>query len=160
MSSNTRSAIIGGVAGALIGVALQVLQHTANLDFLGYVFCFSFVSCGLVAVWHLTNEEPVTLTGGEGVKLGAFAGVIAGALTAALSWLLTAAGVFPSKEEALGEALAEAAAGGEAAIEFTTWLMDFLYGIGGIVFVLVIATLMGLVGGAIGRAIWKTGEEA
>ena len=158
MPSYTTSAIIGGVAGALLAALFQIGQASVS-EILGIVACLSYLACGLVAVWHYTNEHSATLTGGQGVKLGAYSGVFAGIVGALLGFLLKALNVLPTKEEALAEAMVEIEAAGGAGEAVATRMIEFMYGVGGIAMGLVIAVVLGLVGGAIGRAIWKRGEE-
>ncbi len=158
MPSNTTSAVIGGLAGALIAVAFQVLAEYVN-DIIGLIACFSYVACGLIAVWHYTTVNSLTLTGGQGVKLGMFAGVVGAIVGTVLHYVLQAFGVLANKEQALEEARNEVEAAGGQGLEFAEGMIEFFYGLGGIVFGLVLGVVMGLVGGAIGRAIWKHGEE-
>ena len=157
MPPKLTSAIIGGVAGALTVAAFQILQYTVH-DIFGIVVCLAYLVCGLVAVWHYTNEHEVTLTGGEGVTLGMLAGVVGGLVSSLLSQALLMAGIIPSKEEAIELALADVPEGAEGA-GFVVQMMDFMYGWGGMAVGIVIGVLFGLIGGAIGRAIWKRGED-
>jgi len=158
MQSYTTSAIIGAIACSLIVALFQVLQIHVN-DFFGILICLAFTVSGLVAVWHYVGEYDVTLTGREGVTLGALSGVFTSIVTTGLSFVLRVVNVVPTKEEAIAQTVAELeAAGANEAIEATVGTLEFMYGIGGVLVGLALAVVLGIVGGAIGRAIWK-GEE-
>ena len=159
MPSKTSSAVVGGAAAAILITLLQVLQTSVH-DAFGLLACLSYVTCGMIAVWHYTQEYSITLTGRQGVKLGAYSGVFTAIVVTALNYLLIALGVLPSKEEALDEAMAEVEAAGGAGAEWVAGFIEFMYGVGGLLLGLFLGVVLGLVGGAIGRAIWKKGEDS
>ena len=152
MLSKFTSALIGGAAGAIIAVTFQVLQNTIS-EFLGIFACLSYILCGLIAVWHYTNEYSVTLRPPQSIRLGALAGLCGAIVGSFLYILLQSVGVLPSNAEILEEAMAVGDANAAR-------IAEFMVSAGGIVVGTVIGTVMGLVGGVIGGAIWKKGDES
>jgi len=165
MPPSQRSYLVGGLAGSLLVVICGYLAATLAMPF-NMVFsclaCLAYVSCGLVAVWHYTNEYSLTLTGGKGSALGAKAGALAGAVAPALSYILQLIGILPGPAEALRE-MQNNSAMDPASIEMMQGFMEFFDGPFGLIFNIVLGmifgTLLGLVGGAIGRGIWKLGDS-
>ncbi len=161
MSSKLPSAIYGAVAAVVLATLFQLLQIHVHNNF-GILFCLSYLVCGLVAVWHYTGEYSVTLPGKDGVLLGTLSGAFAAFLGHLLGYLLMVLNVLPDKEEAIEGTIAQLHASGNAseeAIQGTIQYMEFIYGMEGLLAFSALFVLFGLIGGAVGRAIWKRGED-
>ena len=154
MTSKNTSALVGGIAGGLLATVLVLPQITA----LETVACLGYVGCGLLAVWHYTKENTLTIKAGQGVGLGALAGVYGGLIASSLSWFFRAMGVLPGAEEAIQQ-LEEAGALDSGGGDFAVWLIEFSMGIGGVLLAVAMGAVLALIGGAIGAAVFKKGAE-
>jgi len=169
MPSKTQSVVIGGLLAAVTGVIVSVAAQFSGASdpanpqpVLGAIFgllgCMVALTCGLVAVWHYTTENELTIKGSEGVKIGVLSGLVYAAAALALSWILVALNVLPSPQETM-EVMRETGAfdspGGEQA-EYVTKIMVTW---GGPVIAVVSGIVMGLIGGAIGAAAFKRGPD-
>ncbi|MCY3594031.1 MAG: hypothetical protein OXH01_02165 [Bacteroidetes bacterium] len=170
MPSKTQSILIGGliaaVTGTIVSVAAQVSgasdptnpQQVLSLIF-GLIGCMVMLTSGLVAVWHYATENELTLTGGQGVGIGALAGIVYAVVGLALGWLLILLGVLPSPQDTMDvmrDTGAFDAAGAEQAESITEMMITW----GGPVMAVFGGVLMGLIGGAIGAALFKRGVES
>ncbi len=170
MPSKTQSILIGGLVAAVTGTILQVAGHVSGLSdpldpqpVLGIIFgllgCMIMLTSGLVAVWHYATENELTLTGGQGVGIGALSGIVYAVVGLALGWLLILMGILPSPQDTL-DMMRDAGTfdtpGAEQAESITRMMVTW----GGPVFAIVGGILMGLIGGAIGAALFKRGEES
>ena len=165
MPSKLTSALMGGLAATLLVIVFNYLASTGGYPpnpAYGCLACFSYLVCGLVAVWHYTTEHSMTLSGSQGVALGVLSGIFAGAITALLSYLLMALGIMPGPEEMLEE-MERSGLLDEAGGSFLVRIIEMMQGPAGLLIGIVqnsiTGAIMGLVGGAIGRAVWKKGEE-
>ncbi len=79
---NFNSVLIGGTLIFVIGI----------VPFLNLInsCCLGMLLGGGVAVWHYTNQYNLTLTSGEGFKLGALAGLLGGLAGLVVSYVLIA----------------------------------------------------------------------
>ncbi len=154
MSDRMTSALIGGLAGGLLATVLTVFQNPV----LSGLACLCYIVCGVVAVWHYTGEHAVTLRSGQGVGLGALAGVAGGVVASLLGFFFRAVGVLPDAMEELENSGAMEQMEGTPMLGF----VEFMAGPTGMMVVTVLAigfgTILGLVGGAIGAAVFKKGE--
>ena len=106
MPPRVPSALMGGLAAALLVIIFNYLSSTGGFPpnpVYGCFACLSFLTCGLVAVWHYTTEHSLTLTGGQGVVLGLLSGVFAGVIAALVGYVLMALGALPGPEEMIEE---------------------------------------------------------
>ena len=158
MSEKNLSILIGGLAGGLLAVLLSLPQN----QFLGCLACLSYVGCGLVAVWHYTNTNTLTIAGGEGAGIGALAGVVGGVVSSLLGWFFRMIGLLPGTEEAIQqlEDSGQLDQMDENTAEMMYQFIEFSTGIGGVVISVIIAVILGVIGGAIGAAVFKKGGDA
>ncbi len=154
MSDKLTSALIGGLAGGLLGAVLTLFQNPV----LNGLACLALIVAGMVAVWHYTGEHAVTLTGGQGVGLGALAGAAGGVISGLLGLFFRFVGVLPGPMEQLEESGAMDQMEGGA-----LGFMEFMAGPAGqalgLVIGVVFGVILGLIGGAIGAAVFKKGEQ-
>jgi energy-converting hydrogenase Eha subunit A len=118
------------------------------------ICCLGVIGAGLVAVWHYTSTNALTITGGEGAGMGAAAGAVAAILTGILSYALIAAGILPDPEVVMQEML-------ESMPEDQRAMAERFGGVGtgpvGWIINAVIYAVIGAIGGAIGAALFKKG---
>ena len=155
MPSKTMSALVGGLAGGLLVTVITLPQN----DLLNCLACLMYAGCGLIAVWHYTDTNELTISGGEGVKLGALAGVVGGLVVGILAILFRAIGVLPGAEDIMREMEESGALDqmGEMA-DFWISFIEFTAGPGSILIGIPIAAVISLAGGAIGAALFKKGR--
>lgn len=169
MPSKTQSVLVGGLIAAVISTVVAVVQNLSgasdpvNQDpVLGIIFgllgCMVMLTSGVIAVWHYTSENELTLRPSQGVGIGVLAGLIYAAAAVALGWLLVLFNVLPSPEETM-EVIRESGAfdapGAEQGAAFAEIMVTWGW-VGG---VLIGGVIMGLVGGAIGAAMFKHGPD-
>ncbi|MCY4158873.1 MAG: DUF4199 domain-containing protein [Bacteroidetes bacterium] len=169
MPSKIQSILVGGLLSAVTGVIVAVAQQMSGASdplnpqpVLGVIFgllgCMVALSSGLVAVWHYTSENELTISGGQGVGIGVLAGIVYAVAAIALSWLLVAVGLLPSPEETLDMVRQSGAfdtPGAEQAEAITKIMVTWGY----LVITAISGIVMGLIGGAIGAAVFKRGSE-
>ena len=175
MPSKSNSILIGGLVAGLIGTVIAVVSTQMTMGALesgdqpnqmvqlvfGLIGCLVPVSAGLIAVWHYTGENELTLRGGQGVGLGALTGIAYAVVAVALGFLLQWLNVLPSPDEYMDTFVNSGAldqAGEEAADAILRWT-EFMVRWGSIIMALVFGVVMGLIGGAIGAAMFKRGED-
>ena len=155
MSDKTQSILIGGVATAVLAVILSLPQNQC----LSCLVCLSYVGSGLIAVWHYTNTNTLTIKGGEGAGLGAMAGVVCGVVAGVLGLIFRAIGLLPGVDDII-EQMDEAGQLDQLDPETADMIYSFIEisaGIGGIVIGVIFAVILGVIGGAIGAAVFKKG---
>ncbi|MCY3615018.1 MAG: hypothetical protein OXH03_08000 [Bacteroidetes bacterium] len=95
MPSKTQSVLVGGLIAAVISTVVAVVQNLSgasdpvNQDpVLGIIFgllgCMVMLTSGVIAVWHYTSENELTLRPSQGVGIGVLAGLIYAAAAVAL----------------------------------------------------------------------------
>ena len=159
------SALMGALAATVVILIFNYLSNMGGFPpnpVYGCLACLSYMVCGLVAVWHYTSEHSVTLSGSQGVVLGLYSGLLAGVLVAVLAFMLIQLGVFPGPEQMLEE-MEQSGVLDAPGAGFTRRMIEMSQGPLGLLFGVVQGCIgggiLGLTGGAIGRAIWKKGEE-
>ena len=169
MPSKLSSVVIGGLVAAVLGSILSVVQNMSGASdpanpqmalqiIFGLLGCMVALSSGLIAVWHYTSENELTVSGGQGVGIGVLSGIVYAVVALALGWLLVTFNVLPSPEEALEAMRARGAfdaPGAEQAESMTRMMLTW----GIPVIAVVSGVVMGLIGGAIGAAVFKRGTE-
>ena len=166
MPPRLTSVLIGGMASALVAILLSVANALSNPGSqnpgLGIIFgllgCLTMLTSGLIAVWHYTGEHELSLTGGQGVGIGAMAGIAYGVVSVVLSRILIMANVLPGPEDAIRQMEESGALDGPGA-DFAVMMVEFTMGWGAIIFAIIFGVITGLIGGAIGAAIFKRGPE-
>lgn len=156
MSDKVQSVLIGGVAAAVLATLLSLPQNQC----LGCLACLCYIGSGLLAVWHYTNTQSLTIKGGEGASIGALAGVVSGVVGGILGLIFRAIGLLPTAEEAIQqlEDSGQLDQADEATMELMYGIIEFFNGPGGIVVGIIFAVILGVIGGAIGAAVFKKGS--
>ena len=159
MSGKSQSILLGGaIVGAVVGLSglIPILG--------GCLGCIGYIAAGLVATWHFTNENEVTLDGGSGAGMGALAGVVAGVVGGLIGLLLMQLGLTPGPGDIMDmfsgmegmdpeqlEAMEEQMGGMEDMMSSPAVM------IGATLFGIVIGAILGAIGGAIGASMFKKG---
>ena len=161
MSGKTQSVLLGGLVIALAATIVGFLQFSVPQQVqpvFGCLTCILFIGTGLLAVWHYTSTNGLTIPGGEGAGMGALSGVIAAIAAFVIAWALRAVGVFPSVEEMIEMAMQGQEIPPESR-EMMETMAGFSSGIGGLLVNLLFGVIAGAIGGAIGAAVFKKGGE-
>lgn len=85
MPSKTQSILIGALTVGILS--------TSYIGLINFACCLGVILGALVAVWHYTSTNSLTLTAGSGAGLGALAGVGGALIAAVLNYLLALAGL-------------------------------------------------------------------
>ena len=158
MSDKIQSVLIGGIAAGVLAVILSLPQNQC----LGCLVCLCYVGSGLLAVWHYTNTNTLTIKGGEGAGIGAMAGVVCGVVGGILGFIFRAIGLLPGVDEIMDQ-LEESGQLDQLDPDMADMIygwIEFSTGIGGYVIGIVFAVILGVIGGAIGAAVFKKGTAA
>ncbi len=152
MTPKTQSILLGGVA---IGVISSLLGAIPVVG--GCIACLAYIGAGMLAVWHYTNENELTIRGGEGARMGALAAFVAGVISSAISFVyMKVAGISMLDEMRRGME----ASGNSAQADQIMGVLSSPGVIAAILlFVLLIFVVLGAIGGAIGAAVFKAGGE-
>lgn len=153
MPSKQQSIILGGV---LVG-----LLSTSYLGLINLLCCAGVLIGALVAVWHYTTQNELTLQAGQGAGIGTMAAILGWAIAFVLNFVLIKAGIRsdqamtqffldrfgqnmpPEQYDQLLDQLNQE-------ITFGAYFINSLIG-------LAVSALFGAIGGAIGAAVFKKG---
>ena len=166
--SKTPSILLGAVVTGILGVIFSIASQ--QYQWLGIISCCLVpITGGILAVWHYTTTYELTIPGGEGARIGALTAFLGNILASILAVILSFVGIGhnPFSSEAAREAALqqlerqnlppEAYDQALQQIErFTSPEFIFLFALVG----LIVYVLIGAVGGAIGSALFKQGDEA
>ena len=130
MSNKTQSILIGGLAAGVLAMIFSIPQNC-----LGCVACLCYIGSGLLAVWHYTKTNTLTIKGGEGVSIGAMTGVVCGVVVLLLSLVFRAVGLIPGLEEAIRtfEENPQIENMDPGQVDMFIGIFEFMYGAGGYV---------------------------
>ena len=154
MSSKTESILLGG---AITGVAMTLISLVPIVG--GCIACFGYLIAGVVVVWHYTNTQGLTITGGEGAGMGALGGIVAAIAGSLVSYVLIMLDLAPGMDAVLDQLTQAGTLTNEqldAAEGFFDSPLVYLafFAVGSIV-----GALLGAIGGAIGASVFKKGGE-
>ena len=85
MPSKQQSLILGGLVTGLLS--------TSYLGFINILCCAGVLAGALVAVWHYTSTNELTLSGGQGAGMGVQAALIGWAVAFVLNFILMSVGL-------------------------------------------------------------------
>ena len=158
MPSKTQSILLGGL---IVGIL-----STSWLGMSAMLCCANVWIGALVAVWHYTSENRLTITAGQGALIGVLAGLVGALIAFVLNYVLSLVGLPDSV--AMGETIngffrgmvpADQAAQMEEQMaeqmEFQRSFTGRLIGLGS---GLLVGAIFGAIGGAIGGAIFKKAD--
>jgi hypothetical protein len=167
MPSKLPSIVVGAAVALILGLLIQSLgpasvDNTALGIIVGCVGCLSSVIAGVVAVWHYTNTNALTVSPGSGAGMGGAAAILGGLVAYLIALLLQSIGVLPTQEELAAMQLDALRDRGmsESEIEAAEQFAGFGQGPIAILIGLVLGAILGAIGGAIGAAVFKKGPAA
>ena len=155
MSDKTQSILIGGAVVAVLS--------TSYIGFINCLCCAGVIIGAMTAVWHYTNTNSLTIPAGEGAIIGRLAALTGSVLAILINYILMSLGIrsdqvitefilnrfgdqMPIEQvEAMEDQL-------DASLTFGSYLLNGLIG-------LVVSTIFGTIGGAIGASVFKKGEQ-
>lgn len=147
----------------ILGAALVAVLSTSYLGLINCLCCAGVVIGALVAVWHYSSTNSITLTGGQGAVLGLTVALIGAAISAVLDYALMQAGIRvdqtimqfildrfgdqmpPESYDQLVEQMEETVTAGKFALQA-------LFGVA-------LSAGFGAIGGAIGASVFKKGGD-
>ncbi len=155
MPSKRQSIILGGLVAGLLS--------TSYLGLINILCCAGVIIGALVAVWHYTDSNELTISAGQGAVLGLLTALVGSVISLVLNYIVISFGVRsdqamleffinrfgdsmpPESYDQLIEQL-------ETPITLATYLKSALWGILG-------SAVFGTIGGAIGAVIFKKGSD-
>jgi len=155
MSDKTQSILIGGAVVAVLS--------TSYIGFINCLCCAGVIIGAMTAVWHYTNTNSLTIPAGEGAVIGLLAALMGAVLAMLVNYILISLGIrsdqvivefilnrfgdqMPIEQvEAMEDQL-------DASLNFGSYLTNGLIG-------MVVSTIFGAIGGAIGASVFKKGED-
>jgi hypothetical protein len=152
MSNKGTSILTGGLAIALLATLLALIPTIGP-----FISCLGVIAGAMVAVWHYTSTYGVSLPAGEGAGVGALAGVVGAILGILLGLLLVQAGVIPDPQQVVQEQLRDMPAEQrEMAERMARWGQGPI----GWIISIVIYSILGAIGGAIGASVFRRSAPA
>lgn len=159
MPNKTQSILLGGLVVGILS--------TSYLSFINLLCCAGVIIGGLVAVWHYTSENDLTIPAGQGAAIGALAGVVGALIGAALNWVVGVVGLPDSQEVSQTIQSLITGSGAQdmspeqeeqmrAMQERFSSPMFMIIGIG---VSMAVSAVFGAIGGAIGAAVFKKGGD-
>lgn len=147
----------------LAGAGTGVLMTLMSLSKIGQCLaCLGYILAGVAVVWHYTNTNELTITGGEGAGAGALGGVVAAIAGAIFAFILQAAGLMPTTKEEFQRQIDSGEIPDEA-LETVGPIFEFLSSDMGLLAMValgcVFGAILGAIGGAIGASVFKKGGE-
>ena len=155
MPSKQQSIILGGVVVGLLS--------TSYLGMINLLCCAGVLAGSLIAVWHYTTNNELTLRSGQGVSLGVMAALLGWAIAFVVNFALIKAGV--RSDLAISQFILDRF-GDSMPPESVDQMIDQMeqpitlgmYAINSLLGV-VFSVIFGAIGGAIGAAVFKNGDE-
>jgi len=155
MPDSKQSIILGGLVSGLLS--------TSYLSFINWICCMGVIAGAIVAVWHYTDTNELTIPTGQGAKMGVFAALIGLLVATVLNFILMKAGI--NHETALSEFIInkfgdqmppEQLEAIEAAMTKEKTILDYVkaIGMGAVAF-----SAFGAMAGAIAAKMFKKGGD-
>jgi MFS family permease len=152
MSPKVTSVVLGALAIALLYVLLSLIPTIG-----AFLSCLAVIGGAMIAVWHYTSANNLTVPAGEGAGIGAMAGALGAVVAIALGLLLVQMGLMPDPQQVIDEQLRDMPADQR---EMAERIGGWAQGPVGWAMSVVVNAILGAIGGAIGGAVFKRGEAA
>lgn len=85
MSPRSQSILIGGLVTAVLS--------TSVLGLINLICCLGVIIGAVVAVWHYTSSQRLTITAGQGASIGALSAIVGALISTVLNLALTSLGL-------------------------------------------------------------------
>lgn len=161
MGSQQRAILLGALVTGLLFTVFSVLNPTGENQAIGFAACCLPSLLGpLMAIRNYATAESLSLSTGEGAKIGLLTGAGGGLIGGVMGLLLRAIGVLPSMEDIIEltrDRMAEAGAPPEQ-VDGMIKAVEMFSGSLGIVISVVALAIVGAIVGMIGAAIFKKGD--
>ncbi len=155
MSAKQQSILLGGAVVALLS--------TSYLSFINYLCCLGVIIGAVVAVWHYTSTNSLTVKPGEGAVMGLMAGVVGALIALVLNYVIMQMGIrhdqamlnvlMDSFRDAMPpEQYDELVRQRDQPLRLGSYLASGMIGV-------LVSGLFGAIGGAIGAAMFKKGTD-
>ena len=96
MSGKFQSILLGALLTGILAAAYYVVQFGNQSQILGALSCCVVPTVGaLVAVWHYTTTNALTLASGQGATIGMSAGALGYVISWVLALLISLTGIVP-----------------------------------------------------------------
>lgn len=154
MPGKTHSILLGGIA---VGISVSLISLIPLIG--SCLACLAYIVAGLLAVWHYTTTYSLTIPGGKGASMGALAGVVAAVVAQLVTFLLMAIGAAPSLPEAMRTALEGQNMDPAQTEELISMFTSPAFMVGMIIVGIIIASILGLIGGIIGASMFQRGGD-
>jgi hypothetical protein len=147
----------------VLGSAVVAILSTSYLGLINFLCCAGVLTGALVAVWHYTSTNALTIKAGEGAVLGLTVAVIGSIVSAVLDYILIKMGI--RADQALIRLIIDTMGDRMPAESYEQMVeqMDQAATVGkavlGAIFGAVVSAIFGAIGGAIGASIFRKGEE-
>lgn len=162
MTGKFQSILLGSMVVGLLATLFGLIQFSVQSQVLGSLSCCVIPTVGaLMATWHYTSTNGLTIRAGEGALIGLAAGVLGYFISLVLSVVVSVTGLMPSPfdVEAVIEMTQDAMVNrgsSQTEIDQATGFMRQFY----FAFIAVAVVAYGVLGavvGAIGASIFKHG---
>lgn len=147
----------------ILGGAVVALLSTSYLGFINCLCCLGVVVGSMLAVWHYTETNGLTIKAGEGAVMGLVAALLGSVVAVVLNYVLMQMGIRHDvallnaildafRESMPPEQYEDLAAQAEEPLRLGPYLFNSTLGVA-------VSGIFGAVGGAIGAALFKKGGE-
>ncbi len=155
MPSKQQSIILGGLVVAVLS--------TSYLSYINFICCLGVLSGAIVAVWHYTDTNELTISSRDGAVMGLLAGLLGLVVASVLNFALIKMGIRHDQAitqfflNTMGDSMPPEQYDNmmeKMNAEFTVGLMLKNMAIGAIAYV-----IFGAIGGVIGAKMFKKGGD-
>ncbi|MFQ5570825.1 MAG: hypothetical protein ACE5G0_14170 [Rhodothermales bacterium] len=147
----------------MLGSAVVAVLSTSYLGLINCLCCAGVIIGAMVAVWHYTNTNELTIPTGEGAVMGLIAAVVGTVVAFVLNMILTSMGLGLEAaiqefvldrfgDQMSPEQLADMEEQFEASSSLGARLVNGVIG-------LAVSSVFGAIGGALGASLFKKGTD-
>ena len=155
MPSKQQSIILGGLVAGLLS--------TSYLGLINMLCCAGVIIGAVVAVWHYTDTNEITITAGQGAVLGLLAAIFGWVISLVLNYVLIKAGIRSDLVftqfivDRFGDSMPPEQY--DQIVDSMTSEMSLAKYLGNSIWGVLFSVVFGAVGGAIGAVIFKKGGD-
>lgn len=148
----------------LLGAAVVAVLSTSYLGLINCLCCAGVIAGAMVAVWHYTETNKLTLPTGEGVMMGVAAAAIGWVIASILNFIIMTMGIRSDqviseyilemfRDQMPPEQIDQMEEQMNQPVTLATYFGTINLWIG-----LVVSIIFGAIGGAVGASVFKKGE--
>ena len=147
----------------LIGAAVTTVLSTSYLGLINCLCCAGIIAGAMVAVWHYTDTNNLTITAGNGAMIGVMTAVIGTLISLVLDYIFIKMGVRADLAitnfivNSFGDQMPPDQL--DAMLEAAEAEITIARHFGGGMIGVLISAIFGAIGGAIGASVFKKGED-